>query len=106
MFKCAECGHLFEIGEEANWAESRGEFWGQACYEELSGCPICKSSFEEIEPCGVCGGYNHEIGEHFCEDCKKEIKEKFRALVDEHFTNKAERELLNELYDGEWICED
>lgn len=102
MFKCDDCGHLFEQGEEAIWEESRGEFWGQPCYETVSGCPKCKGDYSKIEPCKVCGGYNHEAGECYCKDCKEKVKKRFKAFVDKEFT-KEERELLNELYEGEYI---
>lgn len=41
MYKCNDCGRVFD--EPHTWKESRGEFWGQPCYETLSGCPYCES---------------------------------------------------------------
>ena len=90
MLKCKECGHLFEDGEQARWTEVHGEVW--------ESCPICKGSFEEIEPCKICGSYSS--GEEYCEDCKKDVKKRFAEFVEREFSKK-ERELLNELYDGE-----
>ena len=63
---------------------------------------VCFSSFEEVKPCKVCGGYNHEGLESFCDECKKTVKKRFSDFVVANF-NKEERELLNELYDGEQI---
>lgn len=94
MYRCSECGHIFEEGEFKSWIEPHGE--------EMQGCPKCFSSFEEVKPCKVCGSYNHEGLESFCDECKKQIKQKFTDFVDANFT-KEERELLNELYDGKNI---
>ena len=94
MFKCIECGHIFEDGEQARWTETHGEVW--EC------CPICKGAYEEIEPCKICGTYDHECQEEYCEDCKKDVKNRFMAFIEKEFS-KEERELLNELYDGEKI---
>lgn len=41
MYKCAECGLIFDESEIAVWEEDRGEFWGMPAYEKLSGCPRC-----------------------------------------------------------------
>lgn len=43
MLICLDCERTFEDAELATWNESRGEFWGQPCYETLSGCPYCFS---------------------------------------------------------------
>ena len=94
MYSCSECGHLFEDGEEARRVESHGE--------PMQGCPKCFSAFEEVKPCKICGSFNHEAKEAFCDECKKTVKKRFSDFVDSNFT-KDERELLNELYDGEWI---
>ena len=102
MYRCIECGHLFEEGEQARWRESRGEFWGTPCSEEMSGCPICKSPYEEIKPCRVCGSYEHDADEEYCERCKIDVRKRFETFVLNAFTVE-ERELLNELYDGEPI---
>lgn len=99
MYRCLECGNLFEEGEQARWSESRGEFWGAPCSEEMSGCPLCKGDYEEIKPCKICGGYeNLESGEKYCENCKIEVEKRFETLLEEF--SEEEREILNELYDA------
>ena len=55
MYKCVECGHIFEKGEEKHWTESRGEFWGMPASETMTGCPRCGGDFEETQPCVICG---------------------------------------------------
>ena len=46
-FRC-ECGCEFDEPEVVK--ESRGEFWGVPCWEDMYYCPACHDScFEEIE---------------------------------------------------------
>lgn len=73
-YKCLECGHIFEEGEQARWRESRGEYWGTPCYEEMSGCPLCKGSFEETVRCEICGAehLDGELNGGVCDECIKE----------------------------------
>lgn len=79
MYKCVECGNLFEEGEEVVWEESRGEFWGSPCSETLSGCPVCKGNYEETIPCKICGSHNFEdeFVDGVCEECISEYKTDF-----------------------------
>ena len=50
MFKCADCGLVFDESDIATWKEDRGEFWGMPAYETMSGCPRCHSgAIDEIE---------------------------------------------------------
>lgn len=103
MYKCLGCGHLFEEGEQKTYRECVGEYFGTPAYEEYSGCPICEEAYEEIEPCKICGGYEtKEVFEDVCEICKGEVLKRFRDLVENNFTSE-ERELLNELLDGDEI---
>lgn len=48
MYQCADCGHIFEEGEQAVWYEDRGEFWGVPCRERMTGCPVCHGAYEEF----------------------------------------------------------
>lgn len=68
---CLNCGHIFEEGEQANWEESRGEFWGHACSENMSGCPLCHGEYEETMPCAICGSEHleEELNGGVCDDC-------------------------------------
>lgn len=76
MYKCTECGHLFEQGEERRWLESRGEYWGQPVHEETTGCPRCGGGFEETKPCGLCGSEKteEEMVGGVCLDCLDDYK--------------------------------
>jgi hypothetical protein len=71
-YRCYACGHVFEDGEQARWSESRGEFWGASCTEEMSGCPVCRSEdYEEITKCAICGEEHSEdeLNGGVCDEC-------------------------------------
>lgn len=70
-YKCLECGHIFDEGEQARWIESRGEYWGTPCSEEMSGCPLCKGEYEKTKPCKICGSehLSDELDGGVCEEC-------------------------------------
>lgn len=63
MWQCNDCGLIFEVPKR--WKESRGEFWGQPAYEEVSGCPHCYSGdYDEYRE----DDYDEEEGEEENED--------------------------------------
>lgn len=75
-FKCLECGHIFEDGEQARWEEHHPYGMGTAS-EKFSGCPICRGSYEETKQCEICGGEFLEdelLGGCVCEECVEECK--------------------------------
>ncbi len=47
MYKCKNCGHIFEEGEQATWTEKHG--FSSGPFEEWDGCPICQGSFKEAK---------------------------------------------------------
>ena len=100
MYKCKNCGHIFEEGEQATWTEKHG--FSSGPYEEWSGCPICQGSFEEAKKCEYCSNYFIE-GESrsnvICEDCVDEIETRFSNLLHNNFTE-FERTVLNDIFDG------
>jgi len=83
-YKCLDCGHIFECGEEAKWEESRGEYWGSSCSEQMSGCPICKGSYEETTRCAACGSEHleDELNGGVCNDCIDTYRRDFRACYE------------------------
>ena len=72
MFKCCECGHLFEDGEQDVWEERHG--LDTPPYEQWSGCPICKGGYEEVRQCKECEEWHTEdkLYEGWCEKCLRE----------------------------------
>ena len=72
MYKCCECGHLFEDGEQAVWEETHGLDCGP--YEKWDGCPICNGGYEEVHQCKECGEWHteDELYDGWCEKCLRE----------------------------------
>ena len=68
-YKCEDCGHIFEEGEQSHWTEPHGE--------RLSGCPICNGAYEEVHYCSICGDLSCAMGEDVCEDCKNRLQKEF-----------------------------
>ena len=66
MYKCENCGHLFEEGEQARWTEDYGEKW--------DGCPLCRGGYEEVRQCKECGDWHteDELYSGWCEKCLRE----------------------------------
>ena len=83
-YKCLTCGHIFEEGEQAIWKESRGEYWGTPCSEEMSGCPLCKGDYEETVQCAVCGSEHleDELFGGVCSDCIDEYRNDFDSCYE------------------------
>ena len=77
MFKCIDCGNLFEEGEQAVWYEDRGEYWGVPCSERMTGCPVCKGDYEEAKECKECGEwhFSDELTDGLCENCREETED-------------------------------
>ena len=80
MYKCLDCGHIFEEGEQQTWRENRGEFCGSSCSEEMEGCPLCCGEYEKTVHCISCGGnfLEEELRNGVCESCIEEIKNQYR----------------------------
>ena len=75
MFICVDCGHIFSEDEVGVWEESRGEYWGFPCSEEMCGCPRCKGDYVKTYECDRCGEWidgeyiKTENGERICRHC-------------------------------------
>lgn len=93
MFKCVECGHLFESGEEKRWTEPHGE--------KMSGCPCCSGDYEEAKMCEFCEEYVCAENEKYCEECKQKMLNMFVEFL-KNF-DKKEKELISYLWEEEMI---
>ncbi len=91
MYRCAECGNLFEEGEQATWEERHG--LDSPPYEKWSGCPVCKGDYEEVYRCEECGDWHSEdeLYDGWCEKCLRDtinydtFFEYCEANKDEHY---------------------
>lgn len=80
-FKCLDCGHIFDEGEEGFYEEDYGIFWGSRMTERQPCCPSCNSEyFEEACRCERCKGVflEDELEEGLCEECCDELEEEYR----------------------------
>ena len=108
MYKCLECGNLFEEGEQATWQESRGEFWGSTCNETLSGCPVCKGEYAKTVKCSICSSEHleDELISGVCNDCLEQYSENvdvvFKIAKDSEDTISI-NSFLASVYDNETI---
>lgn len=73
---CLDCRHIFEEGEQSNYIESFGEYWGTKCSQRISGCPICGGEYEESTPCAFCGSEHLEedLNGGLCDECIDKYK--------------------------------
>ncbi len=80
MYKCCDCGCVFE--EPKHYSEDRtpgGAFEGGSFIEHYEGCPYCSGAFEEATECDGCGEYFFESclvstkDGRYCEDCLEEM---------------------------------
>ena len=73
MFKCTDCGHIFEDGEQRTFVE-RHPYGDTTADEYFSVCPVCGGEYEEAKSCECCGGAFLEdelIGGYYCDECLK-----------------------------------
>lgn len=72
MYKCLECGSVFE--EPKFYKESR-PYGSGFVFEELSGCPSCGEGFDEAFECDCCGEYftKDEMIDGVCKDCIEDV---------------------------------
>ena len=98
MFKCCDCGHLFEEGEQTRWTESRGECWGSSCNESMQGCPLCKGNYEEVKLCKECGDWHteDELTNGLCDQCIENAIG-YRSFLDFMLETEALRDFLTEV---------
>ena len=74
MYRCLNCGNLFEDGEQATWYENQGECHGSIAMGRFDGCPVCRGDYEEVYQCKECGDWHSEgdLYDGWCEKCLRE----------------------------------
>ena len=83
-FKCLECGHIFEEGEQKTYVETHGI--SEPPFEEFSVCPVCNGFFQKAVRCKVCGGFflKDELNyDGTCEDCFNSDEEVIKMTIGE-----------------------
>lgn len=100
MYKCLDCGHIFEEGEQAVSREYHDEIPG-GFHEDFEACPICGGGFEETCHCQKCGGeflYDELIEGYFCEDCLRELltEKTFHDFATSNVKSSSEVDILED----------
>ena len=101
-YKCLDCGHIFEEGEQAVWYETHG--FDLPPYEKWSGCPLCKGAYEETVKCAVCRSEHleDELNGGVCDECIDEYRKDFNSCYEISFGETTEikiNSLLASLFD-------
>jgi DNA-directed RNA polymerase subunit RPC12/RpoP len=71
-YKCLNCNHIFEEGEEKVYTECMGECHGSPAYDTFRVCPVCGGDFEKTKSCLICGAEYLEDelnGGSVCDEC-------------------------------------
>ena len=69
-YKCLECGHIFEEGEEGHYFENV-ECWGAPYSHKIYCCPLCNGDYDVTTPCSICGSEHleEELNGGLCDEC-------------------------------------
>jgi hypothetical protein len=84
FYKCLDCGHIFEEGEQQILIDRHGIDFPP--YEEHCACPSCGGDYEKAKQCEECGSVflEDDLTCGFCEECcEKIVKEYSFGHIDE-----------------------
>lgn len=98
MYRCKDCGHLFEDGEQKRGRSLMGEHFGAPYYEDYDGCPKCGGDYEEVHFCKICDEYTTD---EYCPDCIKKVSDLFREFVEKNLTEDEYELLVNMITEDE-----
>ena len=89
MYKCLDCGHIFEDGEQGTYIETYG--LDNPPYKEISCCPLCKGDYEEAKNCEICGEIylEEELEGGVCDNCIQEYSRNLKFCVEAFDETKA-----------------
>ncbi len=78
-YRCLDCGHIFEEGEQVEWIEMHGFTGGGG--EHFSGCPLCRGEYEETVRCAKCGAEHlkDELNGGVCDECIDECRKDYKT---------------------------
>ena len=80
MYKCLDCGHIFDEGEQINWEDGHG--FDTPPFEKWSTCPKCRRGlYEETVRCVVCCSEHleSEMNNNVCDECIDSYRNNFDA---------------------------
>ena len=102
MYKCFDCGRIFEDADVRQ--EIIGEFWGSLAMQEESVCPFCGGDYEETVQCCICGEeyLEEELNGCVCDACIDEYRKDFDSCYEISLCEKTEikiNSLLASLFD-------
>ena len=82
-FKCKDCGHVFEAGQEHSWVERIGSYWGVPCFQTSSDCPVCGGDYDESAECEICGeqAFYNDIIAGVCTCCINKCRKDFEMCL-------------------------
>lgn len=98
-YKCCDCGQIFDEEDAGTINESRGEFWGEPCYESMMCCPSCNSmDIDECDKYDECYyTEDYDIGE--CESCP------YKDECSGYDGGEEEEEPITEMYESGYISD-
>lgn len=96
MYKCVECGNIFDDGEQRTVREDYGE--------TISVCPVCGGAYEEAYNCIKCGDVFliNELNEHICSDCLRDAVTYDTALEYLNAKNELVMFMVGCFYESDW----
>jgi len=71
MYKCTDCGHIFDEGEWGSYTEHH-PYGNTTADETFLVCPVCGGDFEETTRCLHCEGeflFDELLSGYYCFDC-------------------------------------
>lgn len=74
MYKCYDCGHVFD-DDECGTYEERYPYGSTYATQTFSTCPMCGGDFGEAKECEICGEYFFEDeleAGYYCDECLKD----------------------------------
>ncbi len=97
MYRCTDCGHIIEVGEEYTYTEEHGE--------KFQCCPVCGGDFLEVDHCDGCHKVKF-LDELYSGYCVKCLKKSLNGANISHFikrTDQAEDFYVKWFYETECL---
>ena len=106
MYRCTECGHLFDEPKRYSMDRTPGFSSEPSFYETMYSCPYCNNgdvAYEEVKLCPLCEENYIPVDSHghvdTCSDCKQSILKRYSKVILDNF-REDEYDILYDLTDG------